>query len=417
MVGPCASRTVNLAAGGEVTTENGGVEIPPQGPGGPTVKVTVTDCPDIPSDLPHKSNCVRVTTDPELTVPLTLPATVWVCDAPSGTLTEQQERITLHRFDAPSTTAALPHADDQCAPQVGAAGWTVRGFFADLRHGRIKSAGRQLVGMVSPRVLHAAVLDVGAGGFTDAFSDFQMLLSAYMTKCGGDGASAFVGGTVVVKVCVKDVGGEAVEGATVHFAPTNSVSAPSALTNSLGEATVTWTLALGPNSLVASGNGIGGADPNNGPRDGVDPFQPLSTHFDDDEDGALPVPVLVGSETFTATGVTGDPLPIAYGSSGWSYQIDGTPPSDWFSTAASPFASTGAGPFGGNNTVDETDCPLNVAGLATLWPTLNIHVPVCAESLYSRDGDSSEYRHRDRQRLPGVPGWQRYQRWGWARHS
>ena len=123
-IGPCASESVNLAVGGEVAIEDGGVEIPPQ-PGG-TTTITVATCTDIPSDLPHHGSCIRVTADPPLSGPLTLPATVWVCHAPSGELADWEKRITLHRYDAPNTQA-LPHADDNCAPHRRGFGWSVRG--------------------------------------------------------------------------------------------------------------------------------------------------------------------------------------------------------------------------------------------------------------------------------------------------
>ncbi len=55
---------------------------------------------------------------------------------------------------------------------------------------------------------------------------------------------------------------------------------------------------------------------------------------------------------------------INYGSSLWSYQIDGTPPTDWFSSAASPFTLTGVAPFGSPN----EGCTLNAAVLPTSWP-------------------------------------------------
>ena len=322
--GPCSSASVSLADGGLVTytdaegVERGGVEIPPQGgPAGAPVVVTVAACPDIPSDLPHYGSCLRVTADPVLSTPLSPPATVYVCDAPFGALTNSEKRITMHRYDAPNTQA-LPHAHDDCTTHVGDAGWTLRGLLADLVHGRMKSAGRQVLAMLGPQPLHAAMfLHQGGGGETAGFSDFQLLQPAWMTRCDGYDLPATAGGTVTPKVCVTDVGGEPVEGAQVHFATSDgSVSAASALTNSLGEASVTWTLGnAGANSLTASGNGIAAPDPgNNGPRTGPnDTFQPLSTSpvIGGGIDGPA-VDVLTGTVTFTATTIQNPDFEILY---------------------------------------------------------------------------------------------------------
>jgi hypothetical protein len=218
--------------------------------------------------------------------------------------------------------------------------------------------------MVGPRALNATttVLDVGAGGFTEDFSDFQLLLPAKMEKCSPwqEGQVSNLNTTLSYSptVCVTDVGGEAVAGATVHFATSDgSVSSPSVVTNAYGVAAVDWTIGtLGTNTLVASGNGIGGADVN-GPRATVDPFQPLSHAFGDPTDGPA-VAVLTGSQSFTAAGAAG------YVSSGWSFQIDGSPPVDWFSATVSPLMSVGAAPFGSAN----AGCELNNAGFSTSWP-------------------------------------------------
>lgn len=378
--GACVgSGVVNLKSGGTVVAPDGdGVEIPPQ-PSGSNVTVTVTSCPDIPSDLPHKSGCVRVTTVPPLAAPLSVPAEVWVCDAdaPTSGLSNQEKRYTMYRYDAPNTKA-LPHAHDDCPPEVvGDAGFSVRGMLADLGHGRLKSAGRQLAGILGPRPLYAkAFLDVGAGGFTDGFSDFQLMLPASMTRCSPwqEGQVTNLGTALAYNptVCVTDVGGEPVAGATVHFATaTGTLSAATVITSPTGTASVAWTPGLaGANAVVASGNGIGAAI-NNGPRGTVDPFQPLSTAFGDASNGPA-VNVLSGSETFNASAVVGDPLPINYGSTGWKYQIDGTPPGGWQTTTV--FGSTGPAPFGSAN----AGCALNTAGFNTAWP------PAANTFLYAR---------------------------------
>jgi hypothetical protein len=100
----------------------------------------------------------------------------------------------------------------------------------------------------------------------------------------------------------------------------------------------------------------------------VDPFQPIQTPFDVGGPSGLAaseVTVLTGSRTITATGAfPGDPLPVNYGSAGWSYQIDGSVPSDWFSSPATPFSDTGAAGFGD----DHNNCPLIQGHTGTAWP-------------------------------------------------
>lgn len=304
----CASETVNTAEGGTVTIPQGGVEIPPQ-PNGETTTVTVSTCPDIPSDLPSFGSCIRVVANPPLTNTFTVPAEVWVCDANLGTLSDQEQRVTMHRYDAPNTKA-LPHAHDQCAPAVTDAGFSVKGVVAELLHGRFRSAGRQLTRMLAPRPLYAsAMLDVGAGGETDGFSDFQLLLPAKMTKCGGDGLTVPPGASVSPKICVTDLGGDPVQGATVHFSTSDgSVTPTSVVTGLTGEASAVWTISTTPgaNSLVASGNGIASST-SDGPRTGFDPFHPFPHHGPPVPESGTPsgpVNVLTGSETFTATGST-----------------------------------------------------------------------------------------------------------------
>lgn len=382
----CVSRVINTGEGAVLETEDGGVRIPPQ-TNGQTVRATITTCPDIPTDLPKKSDCYRVTTEPALTAPLNPPAVVWVCSANVDVPSAQEERYTMYRYDnPPGTTTALPHAHDECdtpPPTIGL-GASVKGMLADLLHGRLRSAGRQLATLMGPKVLYATMmLDVGAGGETEGFSDFQLVLPAYMTKCAGDGQTVSLGSAVASKVCVKDVGNQPVEGATVHFATTDgSLSPASAMTDINGEASVTWTPSkLGSNSLAASGDGIGASD-FSGPRGSVDPFQPLHEHFGDGTGVDGPeVSVLTGSETFTATVNT-----LPYGSSGYTYLLNvagdghttwfGSPrpavsggvaaPASWYSPSFTPteWTVSGVAAFG---TPGTGTCSVN-GNVMTTWP-------------------------------------------------
>ena len=381
-VGPCGSETINLADGGVVTTslpndQTGSVDIPPQ-PNSEVHTITVQPCssPLNPraTDLPVFGPCVTVTASPPLDPQgLTNAATVTICDIhpnlPPGLTDEEQDRITMLRYDAPGTVTALPHAPG-CGPTVGSTG-SLKGFLVALAHGRLGSAGHQLIQMVSPKPLYAAMfLHQGGGGLSEGFSDFQFgrpskmeIVSATDNQVAAPGTALPVNPTVLV----TDLGGDPVEGARVRFDPLSSACAygtgVEVLTDANGHASAPWTLSATPgiNTRDVCGRGVAGDD-NNGPRTGVDPFQPEDIAFGDASNGGE-VAVLNGSVTFHATG--GEILPIGYGSAGWSYQIDGTPPADWFSSVSSPFGSTGTAPFGSAG-----GCGLN-AGVATAWPSTN----------------------------------------------
>ena len=268
---------------------------------------------------------------------------------------------------------------------------SVKGFFADLRRGAFRSAGRQLAAMVSPKPLYATMIDVGAGGrLKKGFSDFQFALPGKLEIVEGDGQSAVVGTAVAVnpKVIVTDLAGDPVEGARVRFAATAAACAALAAgtgTNSASDGTVTsspWLLTTpGTNNLSACGRGLGGTD-FNGPRTGVDPFQPIQAHFDgsDPVGGPVEVPVLTGSVTFTATGVTLPLTLVDFGDGGYNTYgpcafsgtpaagtTDCVPPTGWPSPAAGVSATIGAvSPFRGVSAV----CAITPAGTTT-FPTNN----------------------------------------------
>lgn len=387
-VGPCGSETINLVNGGDVTTKLpetdgfSGVEIPPQGGTGQTSTITVEPCDDLnprETDLPTYGPCLRITADPPLAEGALSAeaATVFICDISpftSSLTPEQKERITLHRFDEPSTMAALPHAHG-CEQTVGAAG-SLKGFFSNLARGEIRSAGRQLVAMVAPKPLYASMmLDVGAGGLTEDFSDFQFALPAKLAISAGDGQLAAPGVLPIQpQVVVTDLGGDPVLGARVRFADTPADCAALAdgvgtMTNAAGHASTSWTIVDGPNWLAACGRGLAGTD-FSGPRTGDDPFQPLSDHFGDAVDGPA-VPVVTGSVTFAATGTT-DPIElVGFGSTfeALSLGAGGTavgsstaaPPSGWQSGSGGP---TMTAPFGGSY----SDCGITSSFSGTTWP-------------------------------------------------
>jgi hypothetical protein len=337
-VGPCTSQTVDLNTGGTVQT----VIDPATGslPSGITIAagslksgtsstttITVESCPDMNDraiDLPTFGGCVRVTANPALPDGgLAVAATVFNCNVSDVSVLpvvadhDQADRITLHKLDEiPSgdgvrqVITALPHAP-ACGPQT-AAGGSWRGMFAALRQGRVRSVVRELGAMLAPKPAYAAMMiDLGGGGFTvDCCSDFQFALPAKAEVVPSTDKQVAPWGSllpVLPTVKVTDLDGKAVSGARVRFSATNgSVSAASAVTGVDGLAQTAWTIGnASQNALVASGRGIAGTD-FSGPRDGVDPFQPIQSHFDPLFTGvAQQVSVRTGSVTFTATGQRG----------------------------------------------------------------------------------------------------------------
>jgi len=334
--GPCSSETVNLTTGGTVsTTFEGddhptGVEIQPASGAGSTT-ITIEECTDLNprvTDLPTYGRCASVTADPPLTAPLAQAAVVFICNAVDDIGTSlspaQRSRVSLHRFDEslgagdPDSLTALPHVDPEACeapPPSFGLGHSLKGMLADLRHGRFKSAGGRLTGLLSPKPLYAAVLDEGGGGLSFIFSDFQFALPAKMEKVPSTDNQVAPPGTLATspKVLVTDLAGDPVANARVRFAGTTEAAclatSPSTgvLTAADGTASTSWTISQGSNTLVACGRGLADADEStNGPRAGFDPFQPIQTPFDaaDPTGGPVEELVLVGSVTFSATGVS-----------------------------------------------------------------------------------------------------------------
>jgi hypothetical protein len=316
----CDTKSIDLSQGGAVVLQTTGdrVDIPAQ-TSGQVVTVTVKACADqngLLADLPHFGNCLTVTTDPRLAAPLSPPATVSLCSLHNyipSLVHAQQDLVTLHRQDIVGEVAsitALPHSHDFCPTPIGAAplpparNWLVASW---------RTARRGLATLFGARELHAAtaVLDVGGGGETPTFSDFQFLLPAKMEILTGAVQSVLANTPVPIPpaVLVTDATGQPVGGARVHFritstiggsiTPTDGIAFSDALT---GLATLTsWQVGPpGEHSVEASGFGI--ADPrNNGPAEGFDPFAP-AVLYDAARDVAQPeVPLGTGRVSFTAT--------------------------------------------------------------------------------------------------------------------
>jgi hypothetical protein len=316
-----ASAPIALADGGIVSIGDGsnaiGVSFPGNN-GDQHITVSVSHCDDLNPraiDLPVFGPCVRVRTDPAIAA-LKYPATVFACEVndrdnqmpleiAGGVLDEEQaHRITMHRLDgsgASQIVAALRHADanDICGRlfEIGA-NQQPRGMLASLRR-RLGSAGRALASLVSPKPVYAAkvsrFIDLGGGGFTDLFSDFQFALPASLNLVPAQIYRQAEGASFVsVRVC--DVNYQPVRGVTVRFAVSGggSLSQTSAISNESGDASTRWTFGSGTNAVVASGRGVGGTD-FSGPRNWTDPFQPLYHVFDDVSQDQDAVPVLTGS--------------------------------------------------------------------------------------------------------------------------
>lgn len=213
-------------------------------------------------DAPQFGDCFRVTTVPELTASLLIPALVSICLDPASlagiNLTqEQQDQLTMVRFDdidlewealadaagdCPTTTASLLDVPDSGFMRYAAMGVNAVADF------------------LGPQPL--AARDIRLGGLTGSFSRFRYMLPGQMIPTDGDGVvlQAFDDDQVAATVNVVDHEGVAVENAVVHFSTTDgSVSATEATSDASGNATVTWTVdrsSAGDKTLTASALGL-----------------------------------------------------------------------------------------------------------------------------------------------------------------
>jgi len=364
----CAAETITLAQGGGVELvvpgEDFHFDIPPgtqaTSGGQPVTEVTfnLEVCAGIDVDLPKVGQCLRVTAlyDAGATsLNLTLPALISLCsiqEVDEG----QQQFVTLHQQDG-DLIRALPHAHPNCevigARTVESSNLAVRGWIwiRDL-------AAKAFV----PRPLYAstrtAVLHLGAGGETNrlgadctappsvakmalatctpavaqvtpfpsggrTISDFQFALPAMMDYVDPDDANrtAPAGTSLPTAVKVTDWNDAPVQGATVTFTAL-AIEGPgtvigTAVSNADGIAQVSWPIAEGSNTLVASGRGI--AAQNNYPGGTVKPFMPdiFST------DPQTAVIVGTGEVVFLATGQV-TPLLVRPVSAGLTTQAGNT---------------------------------------------------------------------------------------------
>jgi len=311
--GDCDSKTIDLSQGGFVVLATTGdrVDIPAQ-QSGQIVTVTVQLCDGLDIDLPLFGNCLRVTADPPLAAHLAPAATVSICSLDPLSLPlvhAQQDLVTLHRQDD-ALVLALPHSNDFCQAPIGRSG---QNDVPQTVVARSWSALRRAAAWIfRPATLHAStmVLDVGAGGQTDGFSDFQFALPAKMqiSSLADQVTNPNTAVPSVPAVLVTDAEGNPVAGARVHFQITSgsggsiTPAAGMVVSDASGHASLTqWMLGAGGSyALQAFGNGI--ADPrNNGPAEGFDPFAPAVLHNPDGDEAQPPVSLGTGRLTYTAT--------------------------------------------------------------------------------------------------------------------
>jgi hypothetical protein len=214
----------------------------------------------------------------------------------------------VHRQDD-ELVVALPHSRDFCGEPIGRRDEAPTNFAS-----RSWRAMRNVAAwMFKPATLHATtmVLDVGAGGQTDGFSDFQLALPARMdiVSLADQTTDPNTAVSSVPEVVVTDADGNPVANARVHFQITStgggSITPATVFSNADGHAALTqWTVgAAGRHIVQASGKGI--ADPkNNGPAAGFDPFAPAVLHDAGDDEAQAPVTLGTGHLAFTAEALT-----------------------------------------------------------------------------------------------------------------
>jgi len=214
-------------------------------------------------DAPQFGDCFRVTTVPELTAPLDIPALVSICLDP-GLLDgidlslEQQNQLTMVRFNDDGSDAweALPDAAGDCpiqsasllrVPSEGLFRYAAMGINA-------------LADLVAPEPL--AARDIRLGGLTSSFSRFRYALPGQMIPTTGDSTviQPADSDTLSATINVVDSEGLPVEDAIVHFATIDgTISAADIISDVDGNATVEWVVdrtTPGQKTLTASALGL-----------------------------------------------------------------------------------------------------------------------------------------------------------------
>jgi hypothetical protein len=246
-------------------------------------------------DAPQFGDCFRVTTFPELTAPLTIPALVSICldpgSLPGIDLSEdQQNQITMVRFDD------LDNEWEALADAAGDCPVTTASLLDVPESGFMRYAAlgvNAIADLIAPEPV--AARDLRLGGLTGSFSRFRYTLPGQMIPTVGDGViiQASDGDDVIATVNVIDHEGVAVENAIVHFTtPDGSLSTTESISDVNGDASVTWTVdraTAGDKVLTAAALGLTAG-----------PVPEHSTNY----------PFMAESVTFTAT-VVGPPSGLA----------------------------------------------------------------------------------------------------------
>jgi hypothetical protein len=247
-----------------------------------------TSCLD--SGLEELEGCYRFRTDPDLhglgprgtDLFFKIPVIAGVCfEFPGDIGNENEHPFQLHRREelgGQLTGPALP-LDEVSAPflrcdSFGATPPSIGAAFRSGRLGDIANAGwfavsHVIARVIEPKALHA--VDLGAGGNTNEFSRFGFARRATMTPTSGDGASAPAGSTVDASVRVETIHHDdtlPVVDQSVTFTVTsgggtlshnegetticNEVTTCTVTTDAEGNASVSWRLGLGANSVQAT---------------------------------------------------------------------------------------------------------------------------------------------------------------------
>jgi hypothetical protein len=289
----CASETIDVTEGGTIPLVEDGTTVavvtvePTTGQEGNLTTITLSACEtpggDLSSlvDIPVFGDCVEITADPPLS--LAIPATASLCAAPqdamdAGLTDDEIDRMTVHRasLDESETfsVVALAHGEGNCPEPIG-----MNRFDQALRFARhvIEAARDRVVAMVSPALAWACHRG-GCGSPTKFESAFQVGRPSQMnygdeSPSDGNFGALPAGTTVTAQVVVTDLGGDLVEGATLHAAVTSgdgSVTPALDTTTSDGIAEFQFTIGSGSSVLAVSGACVG-VHPDAG---GSGPFAP-----------------------------------------------------------------------------------------------------------------------------------------------
>jgi len=299
-VNQCTASAVIDEAGGTLTLESEGepgwstlsVYLPPAAlpEGYPQVTLTMeridpdrfleeTDSLCIPMfDAPQFGDCLRVTTDPEITLPLEVLATVEMCIDPSGDfgevlklVEEQDTRLQIVRFDD-GIWQGLPNVYAKACPTSGQGSSSMAGLVPVPDDGLLRYAAlgvNMAARFLGPEPVgaHGAIRLAGS---TSEFSRFRWALPGQMTAEAVDGdtiqqqADESESYGVKVTVRVMDAGSpfpdedgsvllpSAIEGAMVHFSNGDSV-----LTLADGFAETDWVVPSTPGTHTLEATALG----------------------------------------------------------------------------------------------------------------------------------------------------------------